>query len=188
MTRRTRVLVFLLPLALFLALAVLLLSRNGTDPSFLPSARLGQPVPAFQLTSLSDPAQTLSADIFKGDVTLLNVWATWCVSCLVENPVLLQLAESGVHIIGVNYKDDRQAATAWLQNNGNPYRTIVFDERGDLGLDLGVYGAPETYLIDRQGHIRYRSVGVLDGRAWTQELKPRYDALVAGKPLPGEGS
>lgn len=188
MTPRNRVLVFLLPLVLFLALALLLLSRNGSDPSFLPSARLGQPVPAFQLTSLTEPQQTLTADIFKGDVTLLNVWATWCVSCLVEHPVLMRLAESGVHIVGVNYKDDRQAALAWLQNNGDPYRRIVFDERGDLGLDLGVYGAPETYLIDRSGHIRYRSVGVLDDKAWSQELKPRYDALVAGQPLPGEGS
>ncbi|MEL0027108.1 MAG: redoxin family protein, partial [Perlucidibaca sp.] len=94
----------------------------------------------------------------------------------------------GVHIVGVNYKDNREAALAWLQNNGNPYRNIAFDEKGDLGLDLGVYGAPETYLIDREGRIRYRAIGVLDDRAWLQELKPRYDALMAGKPLPGEGS
>lgn len=188
MTRQTRILVFLLPLALFAVLAVLLFSRNGSDPSFLPSARLGQPVPAFQLASLTEPDVTLNAGLFKGEVTLLNVWATWCVSCLVEHPVLMKLADAGVHIVGVNYKDNRQAALAWLQNNGNPYRSIAFDEKGDLGLDLGVYGAPETYLIDREGHIRYRAVGVLDDRAWLQELKPRYDALLAGQPLPGEGS
>lgn len=188
MTRRTRILVFLLPLALFAILAVLLFSRNGSDPSFLPSARLGQPVPAFQLASLTEPEAVLTADVFKGEVSLLNVWATWCVSCLVEHPVLMRLADAGVRIVGVNYKDDRQAALAWLQNNGDPYHRIVFDERGDLGLDLGVYGAPETYLIDRDGRIRYRAVGVLDERAWTQELQPRYDALVSGRALPEEGS
>lgn len=188
MSRQTRILFFLLPLALFLALALLLLSRNGTDPTQLPSARIGQAVPAFTLPTLADPQRQLTADVFKGEVSLLNVWATWCVSCLVENPVLLELAESGVRIIGVNYKDDRQAAQAWLQNNGNPFSENIFDEAGDLGVDLGVYGAPETYLIDREGRIRYRAVGVLDPSAWIKELKPRYDALVAGQPLPGEGS
>jgi len=188
MTPRTRILAFLLPLVLFAALVVLLFSRNGSDPSFLPSARLGQPVPAFQLASLTEPGAVVSAAQLRGEVTLLNVWATWCPSCLVEHPVLMKLADAGVRIVGVNYKDDREAALAWLRDNGNPYRSVAFDERGDLGLDLGVYGAPETYLIDRAGRIRYRAVGVLDDRAWTQELKPRYDALVSGQPLPGEGS
>lgn len=183
---RSRVLVFLLPLLLFVALAALLLSRNGSDPSYLPSARLGQPVPAFSLPSLDDPQRQLDAGLFKGQVTLLNVWATWCVSCLVEHPVLMELAEAGVPIVGVNYKDEREAALTYLQNNGNPFRAVIADSQGSLGIDLGVYGAPETYLIDREGRIRYRSVGVIDNKAWTDELKPRYDALVAGKPLPGE--
>ncbi len=172
-------LIFGLPLVLFAALAVLLASRNGEDPSFLPSARLQQPVPAFSLSSLQDPARMIDASIFQGEVSLLNVWATWCVSCLVEHPTLLNMAADGVRIIGVNYKDDRQAAQAYLVQRGNPFAETVFDERGDLGLDLGVYGAPETYLIDRQGRIRYRAVGVLDAKAWLQELKPRYDALKA---------
>lgn len=186
MTTRNRWLLFMLPLVLFLGLTLLLLSRNGEDPSFLPSARLNQPVPTFTLTSLSDPTKTLNADIFKGQVSLLNVWATWCVSCLVEHPTLSALAKSGVPIIGVNYKDVRAQALLYLENNGNPFQQVVFDEHGDLGIDLGVYGAPETYLIDRQGRIRYRAVGVLDERAWRQELQPRYAALLAGKALPEE--
>jgi len=168
-----------LPLLLFVALAILLASRNGEDPSYLPSARLQQPVPAFNLSSVDDPTRMLDASIFQGQVSLLNVWATWCVSCLVEHPVLLNMAADGVRIIGVNYKDDRQAAQAYLRERGNPFAENVFDERGDLGLDLGVYGAPETYLIDAQGRIRYRAVGVLDAKAWMTELKPKYDAVLA---------
>ena len=168
-----------LPLLLFIALAILLASRNGEDPSYLPSARLQQPVPAFNLSSLEDPARSLDASIFQGQVSLLNIWATWCAACLVEHPVLLNMAADGVRIIGVNYKDDRQAAQAFLRERGNPFADTVFDERGDLGLDLGVYGAPETYLIDAQGRIRYRAVGVLDAQAWLKEFKPRYDAVLA---------
>lgn len=179
MSTRLRFLVFLLPLALFIALALLLWNRNGTDPSMLPSARLQQPVPAFALPSLTDPAVTLTADQLKGQVLLLNVWATWCVSCLVEHPVLMRLASEGVPIVGVNYKDQRPAALRWLENNGNPYSLIIEDARGDLAIDLGVYGAPETYLIDRDGRIRYRAVGVLDERAWRDEVQPRYQALLA---------
>lgn len=176
---KTRWLIFAVPLLLFLALAVLLFSRNGSDPSFLPSARLGQPVPAFSLPSLAEPERVLDQSLLTGEVSLLNVWATWCVSCLVENPVLLALSEQGVRIIGVNYKDNRQAALAWLENNGNAFAQIIFDEDGSLGIDLGVYGAPETYLVDGNGVIRYRAVGVLDPKAWQTELKPRYDALIA---------
>lgn len=184
--RSRRWLLFVLPLALFLVLALLLLSRNGKDPTLLPSARLGQPVPAFQLESLTEPGRRLDAGLFRGQVSLLNVWATWCVSCLVEHPTLMRLAQSGVRIIGVNYKDGREPALAYLASHGDPYAAIAFDEQGDLGLDLGVYGAPETYLVDRDGRIRYRAVGVIDERAWDVELKPRYEALVAGRALPGE--
>lgn len=184
MSPRQRLLVFLLPLLLFTALAALLWSRNGTDPTYLPSARVGQPVPAFNLAALEDPERRLDASLFQGRVSLINVWATWCVSCLVEHPVLMQIAQAGVPIVGINYKDDAEAARTFLQNNGNPFRDIVSDNEGSLGVDLGVYGAPETYLVDAQGRIRYRSVGVLDPRAWREALKPRYEALVKGQPLP----
>lgn len=181
-----RIALYALPLLAFVALALLLGSRLGTDPTVLPSARLGKPLPAFALSSLTDPGRQVTAADLKGEVSLLNVWATWCVSCQVEHPVLMRVAQQGVPIIGVNYKDYREAALKYLQLHGDPFRVTVFDEKGDLGLDLGVYGAPETYLLDREGHIRYRLVGVLDDQKWEQDLKPRYQLLQQGKPLPGE--
>jgi cytochrome c biogenesis protein CcmG/thiol:disulfide interchange protein DsbE len=179
MNKRIRVLIFLLPLVAFIALAVLLFNRNGEDPSLLPSARIGQNLPSFEVVSLTEPGRVLTPDDLKGEVSLLNVWATWCVSCLIEHPVLMELAESGIPIYGVNYKDIPESALMYLANNGDPFRFSMSDVSGSLGLDLGVYGAPETYLLDREGRIRYRSVGVLDARSWIDELEPRYRALVA---------
>lgn len=186
MNKPLRIAVYALPLLAFVALAFLLGSRLGTDPTALPSARLGQPLPAFSLSSLEQPERILTAADIKGQVTVLNVWATWCISCQVEHPVLMEMARQGVPIVGVNYKDVRDAAVKYLELHGNPFRFSAFDERGDLGIDLGVYGAPETYLLDREGNIRYRFVGVLDPQKWETELKPRYDALLAGRNLPGE--
>lgn len=178
MSKRVRVILFLLPLAAFIALAVLLFNRNGEDPSVLPSARVGQNLPSFEMASLTEPGRMLTPKDLAGEVSLLNVWATWCVSCLVEHPVLMELAASGIPIYGVNYKDSPEAALVYLANNGDPFRFSISDVNGSLGLDLGVYGAPETYLLDREGRIRYRSVGVLDARSWIDELEPRYRALV----------
>jgi cytochrome c biogenesis protein CcmG/thiol:disulfide interchange protein DsbE len=186
MGKTGRYLLFALPLLVFVGLALLFWSRIGHDPTELPSARIGKPLPAFQLTSLHDPAHWYTQDDVKGQVMLLNVWATWCVSCQVEHPVLKQLADAGIVIIGVNYKDERSAALAYLQNNGDPYRFTVFDDQGSFGLDLGVYGAPETYLIDQEGRVRYRFIGVLDPDHWDSEIKPRYEALLQGKPLPAD--
>lgn len=186
MNKTTRYALFALPLLAFLGLAFLFWHQIGKDPTELPSARLGQSVPDFKLSSLHQPEKLLTANDVKGQVSLLNVWATWCVSCQVEHPVLKRLADAGVPIIGVNYKDYRSAALQYLQNNGDPYQFTIFDEQGSLGLDLGVYGAPETYLLDKDGHIRYRFVGVLDPQHWDNELKPRYEALKQGKPLPAD--
>jgi cytochrome c biogenesis protein CcmG/thiol:disulfide interchange protein DsbE len=111
---------------------------------------------------------------------LLNVWATWCVSCRVEHPYLHQLADLGVLIYGVNYKDDDADAMRWLDQLGNPYVANIVDSEGTLGLDLGVYGAPETYLVDAAGVIRYRHVGVVDDRVWRTILQPLYEELSAG--------
>lgn len=188
MTRQARIALYTLPLLAFVGLALLLGSRLGSDPSVLPSARIGQPLPAFTLASLQDPARMLTAADLHGQVAILNVWATWCISCQVEHPVLLQMSQEGVPIFGVNYKDEREAALKYLELHGNPFRAVVNDDRGDLGIDLGVYGAPETYLLDRDGNIRYRLIGVLDPDKWEKDLKPRYEALKAGKLLPGEGA
>lgn len=187
MTKPWRIALYAVPLLVFLVLAILLGSRLGTDPTELPSARIGKPVPEFRLSSLKEPERMLSADDLKGQVTILNVWATWCISCQVEHPVLMQLQAMGVPIVGVNYKDYRESALQYLALHGDPFRFSVFDEKGDLGLDLGVYGAPETYLLDETGHIRYRFVGVLDPQNWERVLKPRYEALLAGRPLPVDG-
>ena len=126
----------------------------------------------------------LAREDLLGEPALLNVWATWCVACRVEHPYLQQLADSGVPIYGVNYKDEDGAAGRWLAELGNPYRFNIADRDGTLGLDLGVYGAPETYLLDADGVIRYRHVGVVDERVWETILQPRYLQLAAGGDAP----
>lgn len=179
-----RIALFAIPFLLFFGLAILLGSRLGSDPTELPSARIGKPVPLFELSSLKEPERVLTANDLKGKVALLNVWATWCISCQIEHPIFMQLKSQGIPIYGLNYKDNREAAVQYLALHGDPFLFSITDDRGDLGLDLGVYGAPETYLLDKDGNIHYRFVGVLDPEHWEKELKPRYEALLAGKPLP----
>jgi cytochrome c biogenesis protein CcmG/thiol:disulfide interchange protein DsbE len=117
-------------------------------------------------------AERRSADDWTGQPALLNVWATWCFSCRVEHPYLLELAAQGVVIYGLNYKDEPEKAAQWLVDLGNPYTETIVDQRGDFGLDLGVYGAPETYVIDADGIIRHRHVGVVNAQVWTEQLQP----------------
>ncbi|BES71936.1 thiol:disulfide interchange protein DsbE [Marinobacter nanhaiticus D15-8W] len=163
-----------IPLLLAVALGVVLFAGIGKDTSALESALIDDPVPAFELASLEDPHKIYRADVFQDKVVLLNVWGTWCPSCRVEHSELVRLAtEEGVPIYGLNYKDNRDAALEWLNNLGNPYELSLFDPQGTLGFDLGVYGAPETYIIDGEGIVRYRHVGVVDRKVWTEELEPR---------------
>lgn len=168
----------LFPLALFVLLAVLLYRGLFLDPSLLPSALIGKPFPAFRLPALENPSRLLTRDDVKGQPALVNIWASWCVSCRREHPVLNQLASQGIVIYGVNYKDDRGAAQHWLRTLHNPYRLVIDDAAGTLGVDLGVYGAPETFVIDAQGVIRYKHVGIIDPRTWRKELLPVYDKLL----------
>ena len=170
--------IYLAPFILFIALAGVLFFALGKDPKLLPSAKLGKPFPDFQLPGLHQPEKTLSKTELVGEVVLINIWATWCVSCLVEHPVLSKLARSGVIIYGLNYKDVRSAAIVFLENHGNPYREVFFDANGSLGLDLGVYGAPETYFLDRQGQIRYRHIGVITTDIWQNKLESIYQGLI----------
>ena len=160
-----------LPLVAFAALVLLLVRGLALDPTALPSARVGQPLPEFDLQVLGGKYRR-SAGQWHGKPALLNVWATWCFSCRVEHPYLLDLAESGVTIYGLNYKDDPAKALTWLEELGNPYAETVVDIDGDFGFDLGVYGAPETYVIDAAGTVQYRHVGVVDERVWTEQLAP----------------
>ena len=163
---------YALPIALFIALIALLAVGLGRDPRHLPSPLIGKPLPAFQLSDLADPEITLERDDFSGEANLLNVWASWCVGCRVEHPALLELAKSGrIRLIGLNYKDTATDARAWLTQHGDPYRRTIHDPDGRLGLDLGVYGVPETFAIDRDGIIRYKHVGPITEAATEQLLR-----------------
>ena len=177
----------LIPLALFvLLLALFMKTLNdkktqqdlAIDPSALPSALIGKPVPDFALPSLDEPGRVISQDDFKGQVALINVWATWCPTCRAEHSFFNKLAEQGVVIHGVNYKDNSEAARRWLDELGNPYQLNVEDPQGSLGVNLGVYGAPETFLVDTAGVIHYKYIGAVDDRVWNDQLGPRYQALL----------
>ena len=170
-----------LPLILFVVLALFLFRGLELDPKELPSALIDRPLPEFRLPSLGQDRILSRADV-TGQVGLLNVWATWCVSCRVEHPYLQLLADKGIPIYGINYKDVDADALRWLDELGNPYLANIADREGSLGLDLGVYGAPETYLVDAAGVIRYRHVGVVDERVWETILQPLYQELSTGNP------
>lgn len=164
-----------LPLVLAVTLGFVLYFGLGQDPSKLDSALVGESVPDFQLSSLHSPDQQVGSNLFTGRVQLLNVWATWCAACNVEHPHLNRLAEQGIPIVGLNYKDERSAAIKWLEQKGDPYSAVIYDPEGSLGFDLGVYGAPETYLIDAEGIVRHRHVGVVDQEVWESDFKPLYE-------------
>jgi cytochrome c biogenesis protein CcmG, thiol:disulfide interchange protein DsbE len=167
-----------IPLILFALLALFLFRGLSLDPRELPSALIDRPLPEFSLPALGQE-RTLGRKDIVGKVALLNVWATWCPSCRVEHPYLRQLADDGVPIYSLNYKDNDVAALRWLEELGDPYLLSIADREGTLGLDLGVYGAPETYLLDAGGVIRYRHVGVVDERVWQTILQPLYQQLLA---------
>ena len=164
------------PLLIFIALAVFLARGLQLDPQELPSALIDQPLPAFTLPDLHS-GEMLTRESVLGQPALFNVWATWCISCRVEHPYLQTLAEQGVAIYGINYKDDDDAAIQWLDTLGDPYIANIVDGQGSLGVDLGVYGAPETYFVDAQGVVRYRHVGVIDERLWRTRLAAIYADL-----------
>lgn len=188
MSPKLRLAFFLMPLVLFLLVAVFLFKGLFSDPTRLDSALVGREVPQFELPDLYQPDVTHDNRIIGTRPLLINVWATWCPTCYAEHTFLNQLlAEEQVYIIGLNYKDDsRGAAVRWLQNLGDPYAINLFDETGLLALDLGVYGAPETYVVDQHGVILYRHVGDLNERVWRQEVGPIYYRAMrdAGLPIP----
>lgn len=164
-----------IPLAVFMVLAFFFWRGLSLDPNAMPSALIDKTFPTFTLAKLGDTETALTHDDLLGQVSLVNVWATWCVACKFEHPVLNQLAEQGIPIIGINYKDSDQAAIEWLEKLGNPYQYNIVDSTGTLGLDLGVFGAPETYIVDKQGVIRYKHVGIVDMDVWNTTLKPLFD-------------
>ncbi len=171
-----------IPLTAFVIIAALLYAGFSlNDPHQLPSALVGKPFPAFDLPSLdaaaTPPRRFTQADV-RGRPRLVNVWATWCPTCRAEHAELLRIhAETGLPIVGVNYKDSSEKARAWLRALGDPYEFNIVDADGQLGVDLGVYGAPESFLVDAAGTIVYKRVGEVNRTVWEREIKPRLDAL-----------
>lgn len=169
----------LLPLLGFVVLAIFLARGLQLKPREIPSPLIGKPVPSFELPALLEGEAPLRQADMKGRVSILNVWASWCGPCREEHPLLLELARRRpeLQLLGLNYKDEPAQARRWLKELGNPYRTIGSDTLGRVGIDLGVYGVPETFVIDRQGQIRYKHVGPLTAELLRDTLDPLLDRL-----------
>ncbi len=168
-----RTLKFLIPLAIFVAIAVFLLKGLSRDPREIPSPLVGKPAPMFELPMLQQPDKRWSPRELQGRVWLLNVWGSWCAGCQVEHPLLNELARRDiVPIVGLAWKDKPEAARAWLDKLGNPYAPTVMDLDGKVAIDWGVYGAPETFLIDKGGTIRYKHIGPLTAEIVESRLLP----------------
>lgn len=164
---------FMWPLAGFAVLLAFLAVGLTLKPGEVPSPLVGKPAPAFSLPQLAAPDRTFSPQVLQGNVWLLNVWASWCAACLQEHPVIAQLAKSGVvPIVGLNYKDPHNEALAWLERHGNPYLLSVADVQGRVGIDYGVYGVPETFVIDKAGIIRYKHIGPVTAEALRDKILP----------------
>lgn len=173
---KQRALLFI-PLVVFIVLALFFWRGLSLNPNDMPSALLNKPIPKFSLPRLVDPSETRSETIFQGKVSLLNIWGTWCITCREEHAFLNKLQANGIHIVGIDYKDNTQDAQRWIAELGNPYDEILVDEDGSLGLDLGVFGAPETYVVDKQGIIRYKHIGDLNQKIWDETIKPIFNSL-----------
>lgn len=164
---------FLLPLGILLGLVWFLGRGLGLDPRDVPSPLIGKPAPGFELTRLDNAQTTVRRDDMLGKVWMLNVWASWCVACREEHPVLVEFARKKmVPIYGLNYKDERASGLKWLANFGNPYDLSLFDHEGRVGIDFGVYGVPETFIIDKQGVIRFKQTGPVTPEVIRTRIEP----------------
>ncbi len=162
-----------LPLVVFASLVAVLAAGLGRDPRELPSPLVGRPAPAFRTPTLVGPTPQLARDDLKGQVWLLNVWASWCAACRIEHPVLVDFAKGGaLPVYGLNYKDTAPEALRWLATHGDPYRASLSDPDGRLGMEFGVYGVPETFLIDQEGVVRFKHVGPLTPAVLEGEVMP----------------
>ncbi len=169
-----------IPLAIFLILVIFLGIGLTRDPSLIPSPLIDKKMPEFSLTQIKNSDKTLSSVDLLGQVSLLNIWASWCVACRSEHPVLLELARSGlVNIYGLNYKDQREDALRWLDYYGDPYTTSAYDYTGKTGIEYGVYGVPETFVIDKKGFIRYKHVGPVTDDILKKKILPLIEQLKA---------
>lgn len=167
-----------IPLIIFAVIAVFLFKGLGMNPREIPSPLIGKSVPEFSLPSLEQPNTLISNKDLLGKPYLLNVWATWCISCRAEHATLVQLERTGkVDIYGLDWKDDRENAQAWLSQLGNPYKATIFDKKGRTAIDLGVYGAPETFVVDSKGVIHYKFAGPVTLELFNETLLPLLEKL-----------
>ncbi len=174
---------YLIPLVVFAVMVIFLGVGLTLDPREVPSPLLGKPAPAFSLPEVTRPDVTFTQERFKGQVSLVNVWASWCVSCRQEHPVLVEFAKQNlVPVYGLNYKDERDAALNWLRRLGDPYTASAFDADGRTGIEWGVYGVPETFVVDQQGIIRYKHTGPVTPEVLAQTLVPLIKTLQATHP------
>ncbi len=165
---------YLLPIFLLICLLFFLWQGLAKDPAQIPSPLINKPMPHFEVPSLFDEKKKLTEKIFADHFSLLVVWSSWCSSCLIEHDFLLDLAKkSPIQMIALNYRDTINNAKHWLKQYGNPYQSVIFDPKGFLGIELGVYGVPESFLIDGEGIIRYKQIGPLTQSSWTAEILPR---------------
>jgi cytochrome c biogenesis protein CcmG/thiol:disulfide interchange protein DsbE len=169
---------FAIPFFIFVALAGFFAVGLTKDPREVPSPFIGKAAPAFRLEQLHEPAKSFSPQDMRGQVWLLNVWASWCVSCRVEHPLLVEMAKKNVvPIVGLNYKDRRDEGVQWLQKFGNPYVLSAYDLDGKVGIDYGVYGVPETFVIDKEGVVRYKQIGPITPEALEKKILPLIKTL-----------
>ena len=170
---------FLIPIILFALLGVLLAYGLKLDPHKIPSPLVDKPLPTFSLPTLEDPKKIITNADLRGQVVMVNVWASWCVACKQEHPVLLEVAQrKQIPIIGLNYKDKPADASKVLETEGNPYNVIIVDASGRTGIDWGVYGVPESFIVDKQGVIRYKQIGPITPEVWEKTLWPRIQKLL----------
>ncbi len=173
---------FLLPLVLFIVLAIFLGIGLNLKPREVPSPLIDKPAPAFRVPQLYEENKTIATEDMRGKVWLLNVWASWCVTCREEHPLLVEFARQNlVSIYGLNYKDKREDAIAWLAERGNPYIVTAHDLSGNVGIDYGVYGVPETFVIDKMGIIRYKQIGPVTAEALRDKIIPLVKELNGAK-------
>jgi cytochrome c biogenesis protein CcmG, thiol:disulfide interchange protein DsbE len=172
-----RRLVVLLPLMFFAVLAVVFVYGLKRDPSLIPSVLINKPLPSFQLPAVRAGDPGLASRDFRREPMLLNMFASWCVSCRVEHPLLLDLHARGVPIAGIDWEDQRTAGAKYLKENGDPYARVGLDRSGRTGIDLGITGVPETFVVDKHGRVRYKQIGPIETADWENTIKPLMDKL-----------
>jgi len=168
---------YLLPVIAFAIMIPVFVVGLGRNKNELPSPLLEQPAPEFALPALADPEKTVGSESYAGELSLVNVWATWCVGCRAEHEFLMELSRTtDVPIFGLNWRDQREPALRWLAQLGDPYSETAYDEEGRVGIDWGVYGAPETFLVDAEGRVIYKHISPLTREVWEDEFVPRIEA------------